>query len=738
MEISGSRIGVPTLLSIFTVFLTFCASSAQEHGAQGDDERLVVFTVATEETDGYKRFRRTTDAFNLKVEVLGMNQEWKGGDIMNYPGGGHKVNLFKEGLKKYKDEEDTVILFSDSYDVLFTTGQEEILRKFKSFNASLVFSAEIYLWPDKTVKHLYPPVKQGYPYLCSGLFIGYAPYVWKALTYKEISDTGDDQLFFTKLFLDKEKREEWPIKLDHLATLFQNLNGAREDVKIRFEGRNSLLHNIKYNTVPVAIHGNGGSKVQLNGIGNYLVNMWSVDEGCMGCKENTFRITDLPDNKLPKILMAIFINVPTPFLDEFFQKIRALKYPKTKIDIFIHNNKNFHSKQVQEFVDSATDEYRTIKLVTFAEGLSEGEARNNGVDYCNKINCQYYFSVDSDVHIDYPLTLKMLIQQNRPIIAPMVFKAGKLWSNFWGELTSEGFYARSDDYIEIVKYKRYGAWNVPFIANIYLIHGDKLRGENKPTFTIQGLDPDMAMCASFRDKGNFMYVDNQDDFGHLVTTEYYETSHLHNDLWEIFNNREDWEAKYIHPDYYQQVNPDFVLFQPCPDVYQFPIVTKLYAEHLVEEMEHYGQWSSGANDDQRIDGGYENVPTRDIHMKQINYERHWLHFLKEFVGPVCEKVYPGYYTKSYALMNFVVRYRPDEQPILRPHHDSSTYTINMALNDYDKDYKGGGARFIRYNCSCIGLPAGHTLLHPGRLTHYHEGLETTWGTRYIMVSFIDP
>ena len=41
---------------------------------------------------------------------------------------------------------------SFSYDVLFTTGQEEILRKFKSFNASLVFSAEIYLWPDKTVK----------------------------------------------------------------------------------------------------------------------------------------------------------------------------------------------------------------------------------------------------------------------------------------------------------------------------------------------------------------------------------------------------------------------------------------------------------------------------------------------------------------------------------------------------------------------------------------------------------
>lgn len=38
-------------------------------------------------------------------------------------------------------------------------------------------------------------------------------------------------------------------------------------------------------------------------------------------------------------------------------------------------------------------------------------------------------------------------------------------------------------------------------------------------------------------------------------------------------------------------------------------------------------------------------------------------------------------------MNFVVRYRPDEQPSLRPHHDSSTYTINMALNRPKIDYE---------------------------------------------------
>lgn len=52
--------------------------------------------------------------------------------------------------------------------------------------------------------------------------------------------------------------------------------------------------------------------------------------------------------------------------------------------------------------------------------------------------------------------------------------------------------------------------------------------------------------------------------------------------------------------------------------------------------------------------------------------------------------------------------------------------------------QGGGCRFLRYNCSVRAPRKGWTLMHPGRLTHYHEGLPTTKGTRYIAVSFVDP
>lgn len=47
--------------------------------------------------------------------------------------------------------------------------------------------------------------------------------------------------------------------------------------------------------------------------------------------------------------------------------------------------------------------------------------------------------------------------------------------------------------------------------------------------------------------------------------------------------------------------------------------------------------------DPRLEGGYENVPTRDIHMRQIGMDRQWLYFLREYVRPLQERVFWGYH-----------------------------------------------------------------------------------------------
>lgn len=45
---------------------------------------------------------------------------------------------------------------------------------------------------------------------------------------------------------------------------------------------------------------------------------------------------------------------------------------------------------------------------------------------------------------------------------------------------------------------------------------------------------------------------------------------------------------------------------------------------------------------------------------------------------------------------------------------------------------------FRQNCSVLNNAKGWLIMHPGDLTHFHEGLHVTNGTRYILVSFVDP
>ena len=111
------------------------------------------------------------------------------------------------------------------------------------------------------------------------------------------------------------------------------------------------------------------------------------------------------------------------------------------------------------------------------------------------------------------------------------------------------------------------------------------------------LDAEMAFSKSLRDAGVFIFVSNLEEYGHLVNPESFTTSHKHNDLYEIYTNQKDWERRYIHPNYSRIFATDETqgVDQPCQDVYWFPVVTEIFCQHLIEEMENFGQWSSGKN-----------------------------------------------------------------------------------------------------------------------------------------------
>ncbi|XP_056299129.1 multifunctional procollagen lysine hydroxylase and glycosyltransferase LH3 [Pseudoliparis swirei] len=705
-------------------------------------ENLLVITAATEETDGFNRFMRTAKEFSYNVKVLGLGEQWKGGDVARTVGGGQKVRWLKAELLKHSDNKDMVVMFVDSYDVIFASGPEELLSKFSGLGHRVVFSAEGFCWPDQRLASRYPEVHSGKRYLNSGGFMGFASDVSSMVQQWKYKDNDDDQLFYTKIYLDKKQRANFNMTLDHRSQIFQNLNGAVEEVVLKFERSRVRARNVAYDSLPVIIHGNGPTKLQLNYLGNYVPSAWTFEDGCGVCEDQLLDYSHAPDQDMPLVYVAVFIEHSTPFMDEFLERLTTLNYPPQRLRLFIHNNVVYHELHIQRFWERHRARFPEAVLVGPEENLQENQARTMAVEACKKDpQCDYYFSIDSDVALTNRDTLRTLIQENKSVVAPMLSRHGKLWSNFWGALSPEGFYSRSEDYIEIVQAKRTGLWNVPYITQAYLIRGRVLRAQlaQVSLYVDEGQDPDMVFCRSIRDQGVFMFVSNRDEFGRLVASASYNTSRLHPDMWQIFDNPLDWREKYISEDYAKIFEDEKNLVeQPCPDVYWFPAFSEKMCDHLVETMEHNGQWSGGAHKDERLAGGYESVPTVDIHMSQISFEKEWLKFLKEYIVPVTERLYPGYYPKAQAIMNFVVRYRPDEQPSLRPHHDSSTFTINIALNSKDVDYEGGGCRFLRYDCQVESPRKGWSFMHPGRLTHYHEGLPTTRGTRYIMVSFVDP
>lgn len=47
--------------------------------------------------------------------MLGQGEEWRGGDIQRYPGGGQKINILAAAVEKYKEEKDLLLLFTDRF-----------------------------------------------------------------------------------------------------------------------------------------------------------------------------------------------------------------------------------------------------------------------------------------------------------------------------------------------------------------------------------------------------------------------------------------------------------------------------------------------------------------------------------------------------------------------------------------------------------------------------------------------
>eukprot|EP00049_Salpingoeca_infusionum_P012977 m.241269 g.241269 ORF g.241269 m.241269 type:complete len:505 (+) comp15321_c0_seq3:66-1580(+) len=454
----------------------------------------------------------------------------------------------------------------------------------------------------------------------------------------------------------------------------------------------------------------------------------------------------------PPVSILLTVEDESPFFHRVLESLAAQSYPKDKLTItamFLEGPSQAHNQGIWgAWRDKHSEGY--AKVSTTYEGTVEAM---QAAAEAASVEDQRLFVIDSLARFTNVQAIQHLVNLNRPIVAPKLTRQGKWWSNFWGAASgfdadtfklSEVGYVRSSNYIQVVDRKTVGLFEVPVAFSAVLYHPSTLDAlqaalnklKESATAKATSLWPvSLHLCWELTRAAQAIEVSNIVHYGHLIDNSEFDHRKAHPNMYLASTNPAEWEADYLNEQYTQFKELGFI--DGCNDVFRVPFFSKTFAKHLIEECESYGQWSSGDSKDERIQGGYEPVPTQDIHFQQLGFLGAWRHIIQTYLRPITTFHYPGYFLEGRTTLDFVVRYRPDTQASLRPHHDASTVTLNVALNQGGVDYQGGGTRFVRQNCTLTNTEPGWGTLSPGRLTHLHEGLETTEGTRYILVSFID-
>jgi hypothetical protein len=180
--------------------------------------------------------------------------DWPGADwttIPWYRKSEGQARFVQDNADKYD-----VFLFTDSYDVVFQAGWDEILAKFQKLNSPIVFGAESYCWPDINQAGRYPPTPARCPYLNAGMWIATReaaiPFT-QELAAIAAKREKCDQGICADMFLGKQH----PIVLDTACSLLFCCNMNSLDFLHLEQGKRPQCKDT--GEMPAMFHGNGGS-----------------------------------------------------------------------------------------------------------------------------------------------------------------------------------------------------------------------------------------------------------------------------------------------------------------------------------------------------------------------------------------------------------------------------------------------------------------------------------------------
>ena len=169
--------------------------------------------------------------------------------------------------------------------------------------------------------------------------------------------------------------------------------------------------------------------------------------------------------------------------------------------------------------------------------------------------------------------------------------------------------------------------------------------------------------------------------------------------------------------------------EAAPDILLIPFWTAAFCRELIDAAEAAGGFEPYAPDVRN-----NAAPGQELRIDRIDRG-----FAERFEADLQRRVIPVLMTHWWPLkpgktrMPFVLRYSPDTQAGLDPHHDAALVSLAMPLN---AGHDGGALTFPRQHWDSRDVEAGTFIAFPSRVTHMHWVTPVTAGMRYAMTAWI--
>ncbi|CAG0914322.1 unnamed protein product [Notodromas monacha] len=237
------------------------------------------------------------------------------------------------------------------------------------------------------------------------------------------------------------------------------------------------------------------------------------------------------------VFVVILVRNKETILPYFLTSLDRLDYPKSRMSLWIRSDhcEDQTGYLLQLWINSRSHLYHSVHFrhsaspTSYPDELSAADWSNERFKHLIRLKeeaflearrawADYVWFLDADVLISSPSVLKDLVAAKKPVVSPMLKSFGK-YSNFWGAITPDWYYARSDDYMDILDRKKLGIFRVPLVHSCVLIDL-RTRDSQKLAYDPEKLteldipfDDIIAFAASANQSNVEMFVTNEKQYG---------------------------------------------------------------------------------------------------------------------------------------------------------------------------------------------------------------------------------